>query len=249
MMASKQVSKAVILAAGRGARMKHLTEERPKPMVMVGDQPMLAHVLDSVEKVPIEDILLVVGYKQEIVRDYFAAHPRRNSRLSYCVQEQQDGTGSAALLAREFADGEPVLMTFGDILAPPETYRSLCSLQGAADAVLALKQVEDPCQGAAVYVEEDRIVKIIEKPPPGSSSTNWINAGIYCFGPAIFDELAKTPLSPRGEYELTGAIHQMLASGAVIRWAPIEGYWRDVGRPGDLAAAESDLSDRRQSER
>ena len=130
------------------------------------------------------------------------------------------------------------LLTFGDILVDPKTYRSMFALMGGADAVLAVKQVEDPHQGAAVYTDGALVTRIIEKPPFGTSSTNWINAGIYCLGPRVFDELDRIPLSPRKEYELTDAIHQMLGAGARFRWHPIEGFWRDIGRPEDLPVAE-----------
>jgi dTDP-glucose pyrophosphorylase len=92
-----------------------------------------------------------------------------------------------------------------------------------------------------VYVEGDRVTKIIEKPPQGTSTTHWNNAGIYSVGPGIFDELARVKLSPRGEYELTDAIHQMLAAGVEFGWHEIKGFWRDVGRPEDLPQAEGYL--------
>lgn len=237
-MKTATVSKAVVLAAGRGTRMKQLTEDCPKPMLPIQGRPMLAHVVEGMETAGIEEILIVIGYRAELVTDYFAAHPPKRARLSYARQEQQDGTGSAARLGRDFVGDSLFLLTFGDILVDPETYRSMFDLMGGADAVLAVKQVDDPHQGAAVYTDGALVTRIIEKPPLGTSSTNWNNAGIYCLGPRVFDELDRIPLSPRGEYELTDAIHQMLGAGARFRWHPIEGFWRDVGRPEDLAVAE-----------
>jgi dTDP-glucose pyrophosphorylase len=237
-MKTATVSKAVVLAAGRGTRMKQLTEDCPKPMLPIQGRPMLAHVVEGMETAGIEEILIVIGYMAELVTDYFAAHPPKRAKLSYARQEKQDGTGSAARLGRDFVGDSLFLLTFGDILVDPETYRSMFDLMGGADAVLAVKQVDDPHQGAAVYTDGALVTRIIEKPPLGTSSTNWNNAGIYCLGPRVFDELDRIPLSPRGEYELTDAIHQMLGAGARFRWHPIEGFWRDVGRPEDLAVAE-----------
>jgi dTDP-glucose pyrophosphorylase len=238
-----KVSKAVVLAAGRGTRMKELTEDCPKPMLPVGDKPMLAHVIERLEEAGIDDVLLIVGYKAEKVHEYFDAHPPVRARLSYCLQESPDGTGSAALLGKSFIADERFLLTFGDILVDARTYRSMLARAEGADAVLAVKEVDDPYRGAAVYVDGDRITRIVEKPPQGTSTTRWINAGIYCFGSGVFDELERIPQSPRGEYELTDAIHQMLNSGAYLRWHPIEGYWRDVGRPDDLTLAHKHVED------
>ena len=107
-----------------------------------------------------------------------------------------------------------------------------------AEAALTVKDVDDPYRGAAVYVERDRVTQIIEKPPPGSSTTPWMNAGVYCFRPSVFDELDRIQLSPRGEYELTDAVVQMLDRGVRFGWLPIDGFWKDVGRPEDLRGAE-----------
>jgi dTDP-glucose pyrophosphorylase len=137
------------------------------------------------------------------------------------------------------------LLTFGDVLVDSAVYRSMFRLFDGADAVLAVKRVEDPSQGAAVYTEGGRVGRIVEKPPPGTSTTNWINAGVYCFRPEVFAEIERIPLSPRGEYELTDALHQMLQQQALLRWREIEGFWRDVGRPEDLPVAERFLQEER----
>lgn len=242
-MNSVQVSKAVILAAGRGTRMKDLTADCPKPMLPLNGRPMLAHLIEAVETAGITDILLVVRYKAEMVEEYFREHPPARARLTYVRQPSQDGTGSAALLAREFAGDEPFLLTFGDIIVEPSIYARLIESVEGAKAVLALKRIDDPYRGAAVYVDDQRITRIIEKPPQGTSTTPWVNAGVYLFRPVIFDELAHIPLSPRGEYELTDAIHQLLAAGQTLHWVEIQGHWQDVGRPEDLSPAERALSE------
>ncbi len=231
------IAKAVTLAAGRGTRMKSLTDDIPKPMLPLRGKPMLAHQVEAMEKAGIRRVLIVTGYRAEIVEEYFAAHPPARAEVSFQRQQHRDGTGSAARLAREFVAGEAFLLTFGDILVDSSVYASLFAKLEGADGALAVKQVDDPYRGAAVYVEDGRVTKIIEKPPKGSSQTRWNNAGVYAFRPPVFDELERIPLSARGEYELTDAIRGMLGAGAVIRPHSIEGFWRDVGRPEDLDAA------------
>ncbi len=231
------VTKAVTLAAGRGTRMKGLTEDCPKPMLPLGGRPMLAHQIERMEAAGIRDVLVVVGYKAHMVKNYFAENPPAQAKVSYVEQEKQDGTGSAAMLAREFAGADPFLMTYGDILVEPEIYSELFSRVGGAEMVISVKWVDDPYQGGAVYTEGDRVTKIIEKPPMGTSSTNWNNAGIYVFRQSVFDALDRIEVSPRGEYELTDAVHTIVNDGSAVGWRRIEGFWRDVGRPEDLGHA------------
>jgi dTDP-glucose pyrophosphorylase len=237
----KTITKAVVLAAGRGTRMKSLTDDCPKPMLLLSGRPLLAHLIERMEEAGLREILLITGYKAHVVEDYFRQHPPGTAKLSYRLQEPQSGTGSAALLGEEFVGEQPFLLTFGDILVDADTYRAMFRLFAGAEAVLAVNRVEDPCHGAAVYVAGGRVTKVIEKPPKGTSTTPWINAGIYCVGPRIFEELARVGLSPRGEYELTDAIRQMLAAGVKFGFHEIQGFWRDVGRPEDLPQAEAYL--------
>ena len=236
------ISKAIILAAGRGTRMKSLTDDCPKPMLRLDGRPLLAHVIERMEEAGVREVLVITGYRAELVEAYFGEHPPAHARIGYRLQQPQNGTGSAALLGRDFVGADPVLMTFGDILVASRIYRDLADGLTGAEAALALKEVDDPYQGAAVYTAGERVTRIVEKPPQGTSTTRWNNAGIFAFRPSIFTELERVPLSARGEYELTDAIDQLLADGHVLHWREIKGFWRDIGRPEDLPAAEQHLA-------
>jgi dTDP-glucose pyrophosphorylase len=244
MIEGKTITKAVVLAAGRGTRMKSLTDDCPKPMIPLSGRPLLAHLVERMEQAGLREILLITGYKAHVIEDYFREHPPAAATLSYRLQEPQNGTAKAALLGREFVGNQPFLLTFGDILVDANVYREMFRRFAGAEAVLAVNPVEDPYQGAAVYGAEGRVTKIIEKPPQGTSTTPWNNSGIYCMGPQVFDELARVELSPRGEYELTDAIRQMLEAGVEFGYHEIQGFWRDVGRPEDLPQAENYLRGR-----
>ncbi len=245
MMRQVTISKAVLLAAGRGTRMESLTDDCPKPMLPLQGRPLLAHQIECLEAAGVRQILIITGYKAEIVKQYFDSHPPAAAEIHYLIQAQQDGTGSAAGLARDFVGQDPFLLTYGDILVEPNVYQSLFERMENAEAALTVKDIDDPYRGAAVYVDNEKVMRIIEKPPRGSSTTRWVNAGVYCFRPSVFDELDRIPLSPRGEYELTDAVIQMLQKGVRFGWLPIDGFWKDVGRPEDLREAaefvDSDL--------
>lgn len=231
------IDHAVILAAGRGTRMGVITQAIPKPMLAIAGRPMLEHILERLATAGIKRFLIVVGYHAEAIVNHF-----RDSRfnIEFRVQEPVNGTGSAALLAKEFVAGGAFLLTYGDILCSPEEYwRAIAALDDDTQGVLAVKSVEDPWQGAAVYAENSRITKIIEKPPKGTSTTPWNSAGFYCFRARVFDYLAELKPTVRKEYELTSAIDTMLREGLVLKISAIEGEWRDVGRPEDLAEVNS----------
>jgi NDP-sugar pyrophosphorylase family protein len=229
--------KAVILAAGRGTRLGALTDEIPKPMVPVKGKPILEHLLDRLRAAGFEEALIVTGYRAEAIESHFGNYA---IPLHFVRQTVINGTATAAMLAREFTGSEPYFFTYGDILAEIEVYRGMReSLDAGTEALIGVKWVDDPYQGAAVYVEPDKkITKIIEKPGWGKSTTKWNSAGLYVFRPGLYAELARVPESPRGEFELTSAIAQLIDAGQRLEIYPIEGAWRDIGRPEDLAAAE-----------
>jgi NDP-sugar pyrophosphorylase family protein len=229
---------AVILAAGRGTRLKSVTGDLPKPLLPLHGRPMVEYVLASLRAAGFESFLLVVGYKHEL----FYARFSGDSNIHYALQDPVDGTGSAARLAENFAAGGPFLLTFGDILAAPEDIAAIWKRlmdDPAADGVLAVKHVNDPWQGAAVYETSGVVERIVEKPPVGTSTTNWNSAGIFAFRAEVFRALARIEKSPRGEYELPSAVMLMLAEGKRILIQPLQGEWRDVGRPEDVEAASA----------
>ena len=231
--------KAAILAAGRGTRMGGMTSEIPKPMLLVHGRPILEHILEGLASVGVEQFLIVVGYRREAIENHF-----RGSRfaIEFRVQDPVNGTGSAARLARDFAGDQPFLFTFGDILCNPDAYtrcaRTLVD-HPATLAVLGVRDVDDPWRGAAVYAEDGIVTRIVEKPEPGASTTRWNSAGLYAMQPAVFPYLDRLQPSPRNEYELTSIFEMMLQEGVEVRISPIEGRWRDVGRPEDLEAVNS----------
>lgn len=235
------MSKAVILAAGRGTRLGSLTDEVPKPMVLLRGKPILEHLLERLQSAGFTEALVVTGYRAEAIESYFA---KFSLPVRFVRQEVVNGTGTAALLARDFVGDDPFFLTFGDILAESDVYRSIrTALEPGTEALIGVKWVPDPYQGAAVYCDTSKkISKIIEKPGRGNSTTNWNSAGLYYFRPSLFPELSRVSVSPRGEFELTSAVEQLLAAGHRLEIFPIEGAWRDIGRPEDLAAASEELT-------
>lgn len=228
--------------------MGSVTGETPKPMLLVQGKPILEHILEGLAAAGVENFFVVVGYRHQLIEQYFRgwrppqAPDNRAVKLDFRVQNPVDGTGTATRLAKEFAGNESFLHTYADILCDASEYvrcgAVLCE-QTKAAAVLAVKAVDDPWQGAAVYEEQGRIRSIIEKPAKGTSATHWNSAGFYAFRPILFQYLDRLEPSPRKEYELTSALDLMLDDSLELRISTVEGKWRDVGRPEDLLAANA----------
>jgi len=236
------MNKAVLLAAGRGTRMRDLTEALPKPMLEVRGKPVLQHIVDGLRINGLTNLLIVVGWRAEMVKEFFGDGSKFGVQIQYETQTVQDGTGRVVALARDFVDANPFLLTYGDILVASENYRGISDSLADADAVISVKRSDDVSQGGAVFVNDKfELVDLREKPKPGEPTSPWYNAGIYAFRPSIFDFIAKLEPSPRGEYELTDAVRNLALSGNKVQALEISGDWADVRDPEILARLNTDL--------
>ena len=230
-----QITKAVILAAGRGTRMRELTDELPKPMIAVQGKPILEHIVGGLTANGIDEILIIVGWRKEVIMDHFGDGSAFNCRVEYIEQIVQDGTGKVVELGREFTGEDPFILSYGDILVPAESYVPLADFTDV-DAKLTVKKDEDVRKGGAVFIDENhRVTDLIEKGGPDAPTSPYYNAGIYAFSPEIYDFTARLKLSPRGEYELTDAICDLIHSGRRVEAAELTGEWADVRDPEVLA--------------
>jgi dTDP-glucose pyrophosphorylase len=247
--------KAVILAAGKGTRMRELTQSIPKPMLPVQGKPILQHILEGLVSVGIREICIIAGFRAELVEQYFATGEKFGAQVVYARQEVQDGTGKAPELARTFAGTDPFLLTYGDILVKPETYAQMVQRfdNGRFDGVVTVTPGQDVTKGGLNFFDPDFCLKkVVEKPSPAQIEQHqkegflkpgqpvWYNAGIYIFKPVLFEFTTKLQKSPRGEYELPDAINAMVVAGKRIAGLEIAGRWVDVRDPEVLASLEQD---------
>jgi dTDP-glucose pyrophosphorylase len=230
------VTKAVLLAAGKGTRMRELTNDLPKPMIPVRGQPILRHIVDGLKAAGVTHFQIIVGYRADVVRDYFGDGSKFGITVEYTTQVVQDGTGRVVELARDFAGADPFVLSYGDILIDPANYRRLVTLDGAEALVSVKHNPGEIAKGGAVFVNERfEMTDLREKPKPGEPTSPWYNAGVYTFRPSIFDFTAKLEKSPRGEYELTDAIRDLAQSGKKVQVLELSGDWADVRDPEVLA--------------
>lgn len=226
--------KAVILAAGEGQRMRPLTANRPKVMLPIAGKPILEHLLVELQAAGIADFIFVVGYGEKQVRSYFGDGGKWGVKIAYSVQRKQLGTADAIRMAGEVVDGN-FLVINGDIIVNRADIKRLLK---STHNTISVIEVKDPHGLGIVELAKDRVVKILEKPkkPP----TLMANAGLYLFTPEVFDAIAKTEKSPRGEYEITDSLQILMAGKDGLRYVEIKS-WLDLSYPWDLLRANESM--------
>ena len=231
-----KIEKAVLLAAGRGIRMRELTVELPKPMIEVRGKPVLQHIVEGLRDAGIREFFIIVGYRADAVQNFFGDGSRYKIAIQYATQVVQDGTGRVVDIAQNFADNSAFILSYGDILVDPQNYKSIVDLPDDVEAIVTVTRGEDVSKGGAVFLNDQmELVDIREKLPTGEPTSPWYNAGIYAFRPSIFEFTAKLKPSPRGEYELTDAIRELAQSGKKVQALELTGEWADVRDPEILA--------------
>jgi len=230
--------KAVVLAAGKGERLRPLTENRPKHLLPIADKPLLEWILDGLVEVGVDEALLVTHYMEEQIKDHFGDGERLGVKLSYIRQEEMRGTADAFRVAEDFADGEEFMGVYGDLFFPPDGFKALTQAHRKGETTMCVVPVDDPSRMGVVALEGDRVTEIVEKPAPGEEPSDLANAGMYFFTSEIFRLIDETGLSSRKEYEITDSLRALIVSGSTLRAVKLpRGSWLDVGLPWNLLEA------------
>ena len=237
-----KIDKAVVLAAGRGTRMRELTVDFPKPMIEVRGKPVLQHIVEGLRDAGVRRFVIIVGYHAEAVRNFFGDGKHYRVDIEYVTQTVQDGTGRVVNLARGLLGDSPFILSYGDILISSADYKRVVDLTDDCEATITVTRGEDVSKGGAVFVNKQmELVDLREKTKPGEPTSPWYNAGLYAFRPGIFDFIATLKPSPRGEYELTDAIRDLARSGKKVEALELTGEWADVRDPEILAKLNQTL--------
>ncbi|MGM0590514.1 MAG: UTP--glucose-1-phosphate uridylyltransferase AglF [Halobacteriota archaeon] len=229
---------AVVLAAGKGTRLRPLTENKPKGMVEVADKPILTHCFEQLVDLGAQKLVVVVGYrKQDIISHYgdeFDGVP-----ITYAHQREQSGLAHALLCAEEHIDGDFMLMLGDNVFRANLRDVVRRQQEDRADAAFLVEEV--PMEEASRYGvcktnQYGEITEVVEKPenPP----SNLVMTGFYTFSPAIFHACQLVQPSGRGEYEISEAIDLLIRSGRTIDAIGLQGWRMDIGYPEDRDEAE-----------
>ncbi|ELZ75702.1 glucose-1-phosphate thymidylyltransferase [Haloferax sp. Atlit-6N] len=217
---------AILLAAGRGTRMRPLSNEVPKPMLTVAGRPIVGHTAAAAVEAGADELVMVVGYGQETVREHFGSS-YRGVPVSYVEQDEQQGTADAVRAAKEHIDGAFAVL-YGDNLYDPA---GIDALFDAAPSIASVR-VPNPSNYGVLNVSDGAVAEIVEK--PDAPQNDLVNAGAYVF-PAEARDMLDVPLSERGERELTDVLDRVIDRFNV---SPVTlDRWMDVGRPWELLEA------------
>jgi dTDP-glucose pyrophosphorylase len=226
---------AVIMAGGYGKRLRPLTEDVPKPMLHVGDKPLMEHMIDKLRQSGINKVNITTHYKPEKISEYFGDGRDFGVELTYLSEESPLGTaGALGLLS---APQEPVLVINGDLITQVD-FKALLAFHREHEAhfTVAVRQYDVEVPYGVVDCEGGAVTGVREKPV----FNFFVNAGIYLLEPFVYDCI------PRGErFDMTELIQALIEDGKRVCSFPIVEYWLDIGRHADYTQAQKDVMEGR----
>jgi dTDP-glucose pyrophosphorylase len=224
--------KAVIMAGGLGTRLRPLTDTLPKPMLPVGDRPIMERVLEGLRESGIHEVVVSTHYKGELIQDHFGDGSALGVEIRYVNEEQRFGTIGGLRLMRAHLR-EPFLVINGDILTTLDfSAMRVFHHQHQADMTVAVRKHEYQVPYGVVQVEGTSIVALDEKP----ALPLFVNAGIYLINPEVIECI------PEGRsFDATDLIMTLVGSKRRVEAFPVLEYWLDIGRPPDYEQANADL--------
>lgn len=241
--------KAVVPAAGEGTRLRPLTDDRPKGLVAVDGRPLLSYVFDRLVDLGIEEIVVVIGYRGEMIRQQYE-EAYRGTPITYVTQEPRRGLADAIFRARDHVDATFVVLNgdnvFGGDLAGVVEHHERTGTSGTV--VVERSSVADARTTGVVVTNDDdggRVTRIVEKPddPPTTLTTT----GCYVLPPAVFEVRDRLDPSDRGEYELADAIDRLIDAGHGFRAVEYDDWRVNVNAPSDVERVERLLGSGRPS--
>jgi UDP-N-acetylglucosamine diphosphorylase / glucose-1-phosphate thymidylyltransferase / UDP-N-acetylgalactosamine diphosphorylase / glucosamine-1-phosphate N-acetyltransferase / galactosamine-1-phosphate N-acetyltransferase len=216
--------KAVILAAGEGKRLRPFTETMPKVMLPIANKPILEHVLDALKNTGVVEVVLVVGYKKEVIMDYLKDY--KGTKITYITQDKQLGTAHALLQAKDSIN-EKFIVLAGDNIIDNESIQKL--IQEKSEYSLIIKEHSYPSKYGVVFLENQNLKKLVEKPK--EEIGKFISTGIYKFPKNVFKKIQE--LSKQGIHDLSSVVQSLLKDEITFS-TNIASSWMDIVYPWDL---------------
>jgi len=225
--------RAVVMAGGYGTRLRPLTEALPKPMLPVGDRPLLEHIIEQLREVGIRRVNLTTHYKSELISEHFGDGKNFGVEIEYVKEDRPLGTVGALSLIQP--SEEPLLVINGDILTRIDFHAMLdFHREQKANMTVAVREFEMRVPYGVVETEGVEVARISEKPV----LRHFINAGIYLLNP----EVCRFIPNDR-PYDMPELINRLLEAGRRVISFPVREYWLDIGKIEDYQQALTDLND------
>jgi dTDP-glucose pyrophosphorylase len=225
-------NKVVIMAGGHGTRLGELTKNIPKPMLTVGNKPILEYILTHCYEHGFTNIYISVNYKSEVIKEYFRDGSNFGLNIRYIEEKERLGTAGALSLIEETFQ-EPFIVINGDILTTLNLDILLNHhINTKSDATMCTREIEYQVAYGVVNIDGTRITSLKEKPTQKVS----INAGIYVLSPSVIKFIPK-----RQYYDMTSLFEQLLQNGLSVNSYPLKDYWIDIGQIQDYESANKDM--------
>ncbi|HHQ4555431.1 TPA: nucleotidyltransferase family protein [Aeromonas veronii] len=222
-----------IMAGGFGTRLKPLTDTCPKPMLKIGDKPMLEILIERFAKAGFHNIYISTHYLPKMITDYFGNGELWGVNIKYVYEASPLGTGGALGLLPEDVTDLPLIMINGDVLTTLDFERML-QYHTTSDAVatMCVRQYEYQIPYGVITGDGEVITEMVEKP----IQSYFVNAGIYMLQPHLFKSVTKGQI-----IDMPTLLEQRIEQGETVRMLPIHEYWLDIGRMDDFQRAQSDI--------
>jgi len=229
--------KGIILHGGHGTRLRPLTHTGPKQLLPIANKPMSQYCIESIREAGITDIAIIIGgIGSNKVKEYYGNGENFGVNITYIEQDEPRGIAHAIRLCKEFVNNEKFLVFLGDnIIQKPITDFVENFSKSDYDSTVLLCEVDNPSRFGIADVENEKIVKITEKPKKPTS--NLAVTGIYLLTPLIFEVIDNLKPSWRNELEITDALDNLLKQNDNIGYETITDYWKDTGTPEDILNA------------
>jgi glucose-1-phosphate thymidylyltransferase len=235
--------KAVVLAAGKGTRLYPITRHIPKALMPLANKLTIEYVFDRLKEIDATDICLVVGENEAAIKKALGSGKQFGVKLSYARQPEPKGLAHALSFAKSFVRNVDFVLYLGDGLFSPGFRDHADRFQKENCANLNLVQwVDDPRRFGVAELEDDRILRLVEKPTHPRS--NYVMAGVYFFRKEIWVAIAKLKPSARGEYEITDAIQALIDDGQKVLAGQYQGKWFDTGTRESFLKASALITQR-----
>lgn len=226
-------AQAILMAGGEGKRLRPLTENTPKPLLKIGDKPIIEYNIDRLISVGIKNITISINYLGEQLVDYFADGSSRNSKISYVKEDKPLGTIGSVLLVDEF-EYDDILVMNSDLLTNidfADFYRTFKNSD--ADMAVATTSYHVDVPYAVLEVNDKNNVSSLKEKP---RYTYYSNAGIYLINRKILEMI------PPGQYfDITDLMEKVISMDLKLVTFPINGYWLDIGKHDDFKKAQEDI--------
>ncbi|WP_102275815.1 nucleotidyltransferase family protein [Cytobacillus massiliigabonensis] len=231
--AFKKENTVILMAGGLGTRLRPLTDHVPKPMLKVGDKPILETIIDSFKGFGFTNFILSVNYKKEMIKDYFQDGRHLGVNISYIEETKRLGTAGALSLLSD-KPGHPFFVMNGDLLTKIN-YEQLLSFHNETDSVatMCVREYEYQIPYGVLATENHRLLSIEEKPVHKS----FVNAGIYVLSPDVLKSV------PQNEFfDMPDLFKQLMNEQKEVSAFPLREYWLDIGRMDDYEKANYEFS-------